>query len=337
MKQKPGIWPAISLNNFSEAAATVNAAAAALSQPVICVVGPTASGKTDVAQIIATKLYGEVVSADSMQVYRGMNIGTGKLPESERLVTHYGFDLVDPGEPFSAALFQEYARRCLVEIEAKGKRSILAGGTGFYVRAAIDAYEFPDGEQIDNPVRAQWNAFAVEYGPERLWGELNKRDSESASLIPPADVKRVVRAFELLEAGESYAVQKQRLQTLPQWVPAVFIGLSVDPDILRARIRARVDNMIGNGLIQEVKGLLASGFRDGITAPQAIGYKEIVAALDGRITMEEAIESIKVSTCRYAKRQRTWFKKDSRIHWLCADSGDTTALANEALSLLDTL
>lgn len=337
MKQKPGIWPAISLNNASKAAVTVNAAAAALSQPVVCVVGPTASGKTDVAQLIATRLDGEVVSADSMQVYRGMDIGTGKLPASERLVPHYGFDLVDPGEPFSAALFQSYARQCFVDIDSKGKRSILAGGTGFYVRAAIDAYEFPDGEQIDNPVRNRWNAFAAEHGPERLWEELHQRDPESAQLIPPADVKRVVRAFELLETGDSYAIQKQRLQTLPQWVPAIFVGLAVDPDVLRARIRARVDSMIANGLIQEVEALLASGFRDGITAPQAIGYKEIVAALDGRTSMEEAIESIKVSTCRYAKRQRTWFKKDPRIHWLCADSGDTAALANEALSLIDTL
>ena len=315
----------------------MNAAAAALSQPVICVVGPTASGKTDVAQLIATRLDGEVVSADSMQVYRGMDIGTGKLPESERLVPHYGFDLVDPGEPFSAALFQAYARESFVEIESKGKRSILAGGTGFYVRAAIDAYEFPDGEQIDNPVRNHWNAFAAEYGPERLWGELHQRDPESAQLIPPADIKRVVRAFELLETGDSYAIQKQRLQSLPQWVPAMFIGLAVDPDVLRARIRARVDSMVANGLIQEVETLLASGFRDGITAPQAIGYKEIVAALDGRTSMKEAIESIKVSTCRYAKRQRTWFRKDSRIHWLCADSGDTNALADEAISLIDTL
>ena len=117
----------------------------------------------------------------------------------------------------------------------------------------------------------------------------------------------------------------------------MFIGLAVDPDVLRARIRARVDSMVANGLIQEVETLLASGFRDGITAPQAIGYKEIVAALDGRTSMEEAIESIKVSTCRYAKRQRTWFRKDLRIHWLCADSGDTDALANEAISLIDTL
>lgn len=335
--QKPGIWLARSLNSASKAATSVNAAAAALSQPVICVVGPTASGKTDVAQVIAERINGEVVSADSMQVYRGMDIGTGKLPVSERLVSHYGFDLVDPGEPFSAALFQAYARQSLVEIESKGKRSILAGGTGFYVRAAIDAYEFPDGEQVDNPIRERWNAFAAAHGVDALWSELNKRDPESAQIIPPADVKRVVRAFELLESGDSYAIQKQRLQTLPQWVPAVFIGLSVDPDILRGRIRTRVDAMIDKGLIQEVEALLASGFRDGITAPQAIGYKEIVAALDGSTTMEEAIESIKVSTCRYAKRQRTWFKKDKRIHWLCADSGDTEALANEALALIDKL
>ncbi len=308
-----------------------------LRRPVICIVGPTASGKTDVAQLVAQARNGEVVSADSMQVYKGMDIGTGKLPKDQRIVAHHGFDLVDPGEPFSAALFQSYARSCFDDIDKRGKQSVLAGGTGFYVRAAIDAYDFPEGEQVGNPVRDKWSAFAKEQGAQALWEQLRKVDEPSALVIPPADVKRVVRAFELLAEGKHYSEQKEKLAHIPQLVPAVFIGLAVEPDILRQRIRARVDAMVASGLVREVQGLLQSGFRDGVTAPSAIGYKEIVAALDGNISMDEAIESIKVSTCRYAKRQRTWFRKDKRIHWLCADSGNTEALASEALLVLDTL
>ena len=306
-----------------------------LKNPVICVVGPTASGKTDLAQELAVLLDGEVVSADSMQVYRGMDIGTGKLPEAERKVAHHGFDLIDPGQPFSAALFQDYSRRCFCDIESRGKMSVLAGGTGFYVRAAIDAYDFPKGEQADNPVRAQWNRYAQEHGAHELWLRLNELDSESAAVIPEGDVKRLVRAFELIEDGTTYAQQKRKLATIEQAVPAIFIGLAVDPDILRRRIRARVDKMMEVGLVDEVRSLLDRGLRDGITAPQAIGYKEIVAALDGDCTLDEAVEQIKVSTCRYAKRQRTWFRKDKRIHWLCADSGDTTALVTESLLQID--
>ncbi len=304
-------------------------------RPVICVVGPTASGKTDLAQELAVSLNGEVVSADSMQVYRGMDIGTGKLPLSERKVTHYGFDLVDPGQPFSAALFQSYAREAFARIDASGKRSVLAGGTGFYVRAALDDYRFPSGEQIDNPIRKRWNRFAEKHGAQALWDQLNAVDPRSAEVIPPRDVKRLVRAFELLDDGTSYAEQKKKLASIQQIVPAVFIGLSVDPDILRERICRRVDSMVAHGLVEEVRRLLAQGFREGITAPQAIGYKEIVSAIDRHCSLDEAISSIKVSTCRYAKRQRTWFRNDSRIHWLCADSGDTKTLLASSLELLD--
>ena len=306
-----------------------------LKNPVICVVGPTASGKTDLAQELAVLLDGEVVSADSMQVYRGMDIGTGKLAAAERKVTHHGFDLIDPGQPFSAALFQDYSRRCFCDIESRGKTSVLAGGTGFYVRAAIDAYDFPKGEQADNPVRVQWNRYAQEHGAHELWLRLNELDPESAAVIPERDVKRLVRAFELIEDGTTYAQQKRKLASIEQAVPAIFIGLAVDPDILRGRIRARVDKMMEVGLVDEVRSLLDRGLREGITAPQAIGYKEIVAALDGDCTLNEAVEQIKVSTCRYAKRQRTWFRKDKRIHWLCADSGDTAALVTESLLQID--
>lgn len=302
--------------------------------PVIVIVGPTASGKTDLAQLIALSVDGEVVSADSMQVYRGMDIGTGKLPVKERLVAHHGFDLVDPGEPYSAALFQTYARRCFEDISSRGKRALLCGGTGFYVRAAIDDYVFPEGEQVGNPIRDRYNEIAQIEGAESLWRLLNERDPRSAKIIPPRDVKRVVRAFELLESGSSYASQKEKLASIPQLVPAVFIGLHVDPDLLRRQIDARVDSMFEMGLVEEVEGLLNAGFREGITAPQAIGYKEVVSALDGNITMDEARQKIKIATHRYAKRQRTWFRKEARIHWIDANEFDGNALADRALRIV---
>ena len=306
-----------------------------LKAPAVCVVGSTASGKTDLAQALALELGGEVISADSMQIYRGMDIGTGKLPASERLVPHHGFDLVDPGEPFSAALFQNYARDRFRAIDARGNRCVLAGGTGFYVRAAVDDYDFPAGEQVGNPVRERYQALAREQGAEALWKLLAARDEASASVIPPADVKRVVRAFELLEEGTTYAEQRAKLAHIPQLVPAVFFGMAVDPDVLCARIDARVDAMVETGLVAEVEGLLDRGFREGVTAPQAIGYKEIVEALDGFISLDEAVERIKLATRRYAKRQRTWFRKDARIRWLDATSRDIPSLVEEALELLD--
>lgn len=308
-----------------------------LSEPVVCLVGPTASGKTDLAQKIAYELGGEVVSADSMQVYRGMDIGTGKIPPSDRLVTHHGLDLVDPGEPYSAALFQTYARKCFHDIDARGKRAVMAGGTGFYIRAAIDGYEFPRGGQVDNPVRERCQLIADERGPLALWEFLRTRDPESAAIIPVHDVKRVVRAFELLEEGTTYATQRARLAQVPQVVPARFIGLAVTPELLARRIDARTDDMMEAGLVDEVKRLLQAGFRTAITASQAIGYKEIVAALDGETTLEEAVSAIKSATRRYAKRQRTWFRKDKRIVWLCADSRDTEELADRALATLATM
>ena len=308
-----------------------------LMRPVICVVGPTASGKTDVAQLLAQNLGGEVVSADSMQIYRGMDIGTGKLPEEERLVPHFGFDLVNPGEPYSAAVYQQYARECFSDIDKRRKRALLVGGTGLYVRAAIDAYDFPKGEQVDNPVRDKWTAYYAHNGADELWWRLRERDPESASAIHPNNVRRVIRAFELLEEGTTYATQKEKLATIPQAVPAKFIGLAVDPEILNRRIERRVDNMIELGLVGEVKRLLDKGFRQGITAPQAIGYKEIVSVLDGDISLDEAIEQIKTATRRYAKRQRTWFRKDTRIAWIDADSGNAEAIATQAQHSLDTM
>lgn len=313
-------------------------ASMALSRPAICIVGPTASGKTDVAQEVARRLGGEVVSADSMQIYRGMNIGTGTIADEERVVPHYGLDICEPGEPYSAALFQDYARTCFADIDARGKRCILAGGTGLYVRAAIDDCRFPKGEQEHNPVRDKYQKFLDDNGIQALWDLLDQRDPESAALIHPNNAKRVVRALEMLEAeGVSYAKQHEGFKTMGQFVPAYFFGLAVDPVILKKRINARVDRMVESGLIDEVESLLALGFEEALTAREAIGYKEIVAALRGECTMEEGIEAIKQATRRYAKRQRTWWRGDERVIWIQADDANVDRMAHEILEHIETL
>ena len=306
-----------------------------LSRPVIVIVGPTASGKTDVAQEIASRLNGEVVSADSMQIYEGMDIGTGKIPESERRVAHWGLDIRKPGEAFSASIFQSYARECFQDIDSRGKRSVLAGGTGFYVRAAIDDYDFASGEQVGNPSRDAWLAYLEEHGAQALWDELARRDEKSAAIIHPNNAKRVVRALEMLELdGVSYASKHEGLASIPQAVPAVFFGLAVDAELLRCRIDSRVDSMFEAGLVDEVRSLCENGFKDALTARDAIGYKEIVDAFEGRCTMQEACDAIKLATRRYAKRQRSWWRRDERVHWVTADDGDIARIADEIEILL---
>ncbi|MEG0775899.1 MAG: tRNA (adenosine(37)-N6)-dimethylallyltransferase MiaA [Raoultibacter sp.] len=305
-----------------------------ISQPVICIVGATATGKTALAQKVAERIDGEVISADSMQIYRGMDIGTGKISPAERSVPYHGLDICDPGTPYSAALFQNLARRCFVDIERRDKRSVLCGGTGLYVRAAIDDYNFPAGEQLDNTVREHYTRVAEAQGAQVLWSMLKAADPASAEVIHPNNTRRVIRAFELLAEGKHYSDQQAGLSNIKQEIPAIFFGLAVETTLLNQRIDARVDAMIEGGLIGEVKDLLEKGFREGVTAVQAIGYKEIVAALEGDISLDEAIAKIKIATHRYAKRQRTWFRKEPRIHWLCADSQDTDRLTDQVFAEL---
>lgn len=305
------------------------------SKPIICVVGPTASGKSSLAIRLAEELCAEVVSADSMQVYRGMDIGTGKIDLATTGVRHHCIDLVSPGEPYSAALFQRDARASFSDIESRGKRCILCGGTGFYIRAAIDGYEFPEGEQVGNELRDSYNAIAEQRGPRALWQMLYDVDPVSANVIAENDVKRVVRAFELIDQGKSYADQREKLKSIPQLYPATFIGLEIEPEELRRRIDDRVEHMVERGLVGEVESLLNAGYREGVTAPQAIGYKEIVPVIEGKLTLEEAIERIKTATHRYAKRQRTWFRKDKRICWVNATAYDLDRISSEAMNIIE--
>lgn len=303
--------------------------------PIVVIAGPTASGKTDVSIEVARRLDGEVVVADSMQVYRGMDIGTAKAPECERVVAHHCIDLVDPGEPFSSALYQQHSRRAFDDIEARGKRAVLSGGTGFYIRAAIDDYEFPEGEQVDNPVREMCNRILAEEGALALWERLRAVDPESAADIHPNNSKRVARAIELHEAGESYHEQLSKLHAIPQVYPAVMVCLDVEREVLSRRIAQRVQRMRDAGLVDEVKDLLDAGFRDAVTASAAIGYKEIVSALDGCCSMDQAFADIEAATRRYAKRQRSWFGSDGRYVHVDATGCEVGELACAICAIID--
>ena len=303
-------------------------------RPIVVIVGPTASGKSELAQILAETLNGEVISADSMQIYKHLNIGTGKLKEGERRVPHFGLDIVEPNEPYSAALFQEYARGCIEDIRSRNHQPILCGGTGFYIKSVIDDYNFSEGNQQENAVREHFQRIAENLTNEELWLELKKLDEESASEIEVNDVKRVIRALELNARGESYAQNKAKLKDISEFLPSVWIGLKVDRDVLAKRISKRVDKMIEEGLVDEVKNLISMGFRDALCSPKAIGYREIIEHLDGKKTLEQAICDIKTNSRRYAKRQRTWFRSEARIHWVDANIPNFDEIASESLSIV---
>lgn len=303
--------------------------------PVIAVVGPTGSGKSALAEDIAVALDGEVVSADSMQVYRGMDIGTAKVPPSLRRVPYHCLDLVDPGAPYSAALFQRDARAAIDDIRSRGKVAVVCGGTGLYVRSALDRFEFPEGEQTANPIRERFERLAEDMGAQALHRLLAEKDPASAALIHPNNVRRTVRALEMLEEGVSYAEQAGGFADREAVYPTVFLAIDLPRPELYRRIDVRVDEMVDAGLLGEVRGLLDEGFRKAVTAAQAIGYKELVHVIEGDRTLEDAVDEIKQSSRRYAKRQLTWFRADPRIRWLDGTDPSRAALLGHALALIE--
>lgn len=298
----------------------------AATSPVIAVVGPTASGKSAVADLVAEALGSEVVSADAMQVYRGMDIGTAKTPVSERRVPLLLVDVADPTEPYSAALYQRDSRRAIDRLRAEGRVPVLCGGTGLYVRAALDEMEFPRGE-VDGAVRRRYQDLAGKLGPEGVHALLAERDPESAALIHPHNVRRVVRALEMLDEGVSYARQSAGFSEPREHYPSLQFALTMDRARLYARIDARVDAMMHAGLLDEVRSLMDAGAADALTSRQAIGYKELIDALEGRCTIGEAVDLIKLRSRRYAKRQLSWFRRDPRITWLDMDVLDADGAA----------
>lgn len=306
----------------------------AATSPVIAVVGPTASGKSAVADLVAEALGSEVVSADAMQVYRGMDIGTAKTPVSERRVPLLLVDVADPTEPYSAALYQRDSRRAIDRLRAEGRVPVLCGGTGLYVRAALDEMEFPRGE-VDGAARQRYQDLAGKLGPEGVHALLAERDPESAALIHPHNVRRVVRALEMLDEGVSYARQSAGFSEPREHYPSLQFALMMDRARLYARIDARVDAMMRAGLLDEVRGLMDAGAADALTSRQAIGYKELIDALEGRCTIGEAVDLIKLRSRRYAKRQLSWFRRDPRITWLDMDVLDADGAARLIVDALD--
>ena len=287
--------------------------------PLVCVVGPTASGKSLVAEGVATRLGSSVVSVDAMQVYRGMDVGTAKTPVSERRRPLLMVDVADITEDYSVRLFQRDARRCVDDLLASAVTPVLCGGTGLYLDAVIDEMEFPAGA-IGDGSRTRYEDFAAEHGVDALHELLADRDPASAALIHPNNVRRCVRALEMLDEGVSYAEHHEGLHERSPHYDATVWGLTMDRARLYARIDERVDRMVEAGFVDEVRSLLGRGLESSKTASQAIGYKEVASALRGETSLEQAIDEVKQRTRRYAKRQLSWLRRDGRVRWIDLDA-----------------
>jgi tRNA dimethylallyltransferase len=296
--------------------------------PIVAVVGPTAAGKSALALDLAEKLGGEVVNGDAMQVYRGMDVGTAKLPVADRRgIPHHLLDVLDVGEPATVAEFQGWAREAIGDCRARGVPPLVVGGSALYVRAVLDEFEFPGA---DPDVRAALEAELEQVGAQALHRRLAELDPAAASEILPTNARRVVRALEVIElTGGPFAAR------LPAHTYAfdrvVQIGVDVPRDVLDARIAARVDAMWAAGLVDEVRRLERAGLRDGRTASRALGYRQVLDFLAGRCTEDEARAATVAQTRRFARRQLTWFRRDPRIRWVSHDDPDALGTALDAV------
>ena len=285
---------------------------------VICVVGPTACGKTTLGVLLAKKFGGEVVSVDSMQIYRGMTIGTAAPTEAEMDgVPHHMIAVAEPEEQWSAAKYTEMALPIIDDIIARGKLPVLVGGTGLWLDALVKGHGFAGGH-AGGEVRKRLQQRLEQEGIEPLLAELEKVDPEAAARLHPSDEKRILRALEVwLETGKTITAHNEETKKIPPRYDAVWIGLRFEErDDMRALIDLRVDKMVDAGLLEEVEALLAKGLTRESTALQAIGYKEFLGILDGTATVEQALEEVKLRSRQYAKRQLTWLRRNEAIHWI---------------------
>lgn len=303
--------------------------------PLIAVVGPTASGKTSLSIELARVLQGEIISCDSMQIYRGMSIGTAKPDENERCgIPHYMIDVADPNTEFSCSEYARGATKCIYDISSRGKMPIFCGGTGLYLDSVLRGVR-DDGAEKDPAFREEMAAFATEHGNEALHEKLREIDPESADSIHPNNVRRVIRALEVYRLTGKSKTELNILsrQNDPNFEPIVLYLTYENRDLLYERIDRRVDMMFDAGLVDEVKLLMNKGYlSENTTAGQAIGYKETVLCLRGLFTLNEAKEQIKLATRHYAKRQMTWFSaKKNYIPLEMTENGQTVISLDEAV------
>lgn len=285
-------------------------------KPLVVLVGPTATGKSAVAIELARKLNGEIVSGDSTQVYRGLDVGTAKVPLTQRkLVPHHLIDIINPEDSFSVADFQKRATQAIEEIHQKGKLPILVGGTGLYIRSVVDPYQFAE-VATDLSLRHWLQQEAIRVGEAEMHRRLGEIDPPSAERIHPGDIRRVIRALEVYYlTGQPISSFHHLGKKTAQKYNSVWIGLNLPRELLYQRIEHRVDEMLEAGLVNEVERLLSQGVDPRSNSMQALGYKEIIGYLKGEYDLPTAVNLIKRNTRRFAKRQLTWFRRDSRIHW----------------------
>ena len=281
---------------------------------VIVICGATATGKSEIAIQIAQELDAEIINADSMQLYRGMDIGTAKLSlEEQQGIPHQLLDVLDVKEDSTVAWYQARARAAITEIHSRGKDAVIVGGTGLYIKAILDDLNFPD----TNPeVRAKLEAEAEEFGSASLFARLEELDPAAALAIDRANTRRIIRALEVIEiTGQPFTANLPR-EDSSRYPDAMQFGLVMDREHLRERIDLRVDRMWESGFVDEVDRLITQGIKDGVTAQRALGYAQIIAMRDGTMTEEEAKEDTKRASRQYARRQETWFSRDARIQWV---------------------
>jgi tRNA dimethylallyltransferase len=281
---------------------------------VIVICGATATGKSDIAIEVAQEIGAEIINADSMQLYRGMDIGTAKLPESERGgIPHHLLDVLDVNQDSTVAWYQEQARATIIDIHARGKDAVIVGGTGLYIKAILDDLNFPD---TDPEIRAKLEAEAEEFGSASLFTRLEELDPAAALAIDRANTRRIIRALEVIEiTGQPFTANLPR-EDSSRYPDALQFGLVMDREHLRERIDLRVERMWDQGFVAEVDHLITQGIRDGSTAQRALGYAQIIAMRDGTMTEEEAKEDTQRASRQYARRQETWFSRDARIQWV---------------------
>lgn len=288
-----------------------------MSTPLIIICGATATGKSDLALEVAEKFNGEIINADSMQLYRGMDIGTAKLSLDERRgIQHHLLDILDVSEDASVARYQEQARAVVDDIRGRGKAAIVVGGTGLYIKSIIDEMNFPG---TDPEIRSRLEDEAESLGTAELFARLRNEDPEAAAAIEPANTRRIIRALEVIEVtGAPYSANLPSDTSL-RYPDAYHFGLSMERSTLAPRIQARVHRMWEQGLVSEVEKLITDGLLLGTTAQRAIGYAQVLSALAGVTTVAGAMEETIVATRQYVRRQETWFKRDQRIQWIGED------------------